>query len=154
MSLVLPTTVTGGAQTGFTTPGYGLTVGSFPGTNGYLNYVTSITGTQAGVRTHSVSDPFTLSAFAPVSPKGLGSMNSQGIYVNVPLNVYGLTVRKGLFPAANQPASNGSVDVRVKLPAGADSYDTANARAMLSLAIGALQSMSAAMGDSAISGQK
>jgi len=153
MAVTIPTSITGGAQTGLTTPGYTTVVGSYPGTNGKLNYVTALTGTQAGVRVHSVSDPFTISAFQPLSPKGLGAMNSNGIYTNVPVNVYGGSVRKGLIPAANQPSQVGSVDIRVRVPAGSDGYDSANVRAMISAAIGYLNSISAGLGDTAVSGQ-
>lgn len=153
MSVALPTSITGSAQTGFTTPGYILVAGAYPGVNGKQNYVTALTGTQAGVRVHSVSDPFTLSAFQPVAPKSLGAMNSNGIFTNVPVNVYGVTVRKGLIPAANQPSQIGGVDVRVRVPAGSDSYDSANVRAMLSAVIGALSALSAGIGDTAVSGQ-
>lgn len=153
MSVALPTSITGSAQTGFTTPGYTLVAGAYPGVNGKQNYVTALTGTQAGVRVHSVSDPFTLSAFQPVAPKSLGAMNSNGIFTNVPVNVYGVTVRKGLIPAANQPSQIGGVDVRVRVPAGSDSYDSANVRAMLSAVIGALSALSAGIGDTAVSGQ-
>lgn len=153
MAVTIPTSITGSAQTGFTSPTYTTVVGSYPGTNGKQNYVTAIGGTQVGVRVHSVSDPFTISAFQPASPKTLGSMNSNGIYTNVPVNVYGGSVRKGLLPAANQPAQIGSMDIRIRVPAGSDSYDSANVRAMLSAGIAYLTAISAGLGDTAVSGQ-
>jgi len=128
-------------------------VGTFPGTNGKLNYVTALSGTQTGVRVHSVSDPFTVSCFAPAAPKGLGPMNSNGIYVNVPKNVYGISTRKGAIPAANQPAQTLEVDTRIRVPAGSDSYDPASARAALSAHIAALTAMSASLGDGVVAGQ-
>lgn len=153
MSVSLPTSITGGAQTGFTAPTYTLVAGAYPGVNGKQNYVTAVGGTQAGARVHSVSDPFTLYAFQPVAPKSLGQMNANGVFTNVPVNVYGIGVRKGLIPAANQASQIGGVDIRVRVPAGSDSYDAANVRAMLSAAIGALSSLSAGIGDTAVSGQ-
>lgn len=153
MAITIPTSITGGAQTGFTSPTYTTVAGTFPGVNGKLNYVTALGGTQTGVRVHAVSDPFTVAAFAPIAPKALGSMNSNGIYTNVPVNVYGVGVRKGLIPAANQPSAPGAVDVRIRVPAGSDSYDTANVRAMISAAIGTLSALSASLGDTAASGQ-
>jgi len=153
MAITIPTAITGGAQTGFTAPTYTTVVGSYPGVNGKRNYVTALGGTQAGVRVHSVSDPFDVSAFQPVAPKALGSMNANGIYTNVPVNVYGGSIRKGLIPAANQPSQIGGVDIRVRVPAGSDSYDAANVRAMISAAVGYLNSISAGLGDSAVSGQ-
>lgn len=153
MSVTIPTSITGAAQTGFTTPGYTTTAGAYPGANGRQNYVTALSGTQAGVRVHSVSDPFVLYAFQPQNPKGLGAMNANGIYTNVPVNVYGIGVRKGVYPAANQPAALASLDIRVKVPAGSDSYDAANVRAMLSAGIAYLTAISAGLGDTVVSGQ-
>lgn len=153
MSVTIPTSITGGAQTGFTSPTYTTTAGSYPGVNGKQNYVTAVGGTQVGVRVHSVSDPFTISAFQPVAPKALGSMNANGIYTNVPVNVYGGSVRKGLIPAANQPSQIGSVDIRVRVPAGSDSYDAANVRAMISAAVGYLNNISSGLGDTSVAGQ-
>jgi len=56
-----PTTpVTGGAQTGFTAPTYTLSVDTAPDINGKQHAVTALGGTQAGVTSHSVSNPFTV----------------------------------------------------------------------------------------------
>jgi len=153
MAITIPTTLTGGAQTGFTSPTYTTAAGTFPGVNGRLNYVTAIGGTQTGVRVHSVSDPFTVAVFAPIAPKALGAMNNNGIYTNVPVNVYGVGVRKGLIPALNQPSQVGGVDVRLRVPAGSDGYDAANVRAMISAAVAMLNQLSAGLGDTATSGQ-
>jgi len=153
MSVTIPTTLTGGSQTGFTSPTYTTAAGTFPGVNGRLNYVTAIGGTQVGVRIHSVSDPFTAAVFAPLAPKALGSMNSNGIYTNVPVNVYGVGIRKGLIPAANQPSAIGGVDVRIRVPAGSDSYDAANVRAMIAACVAMLNQLSSSLGDTAVAGQ-
>lgn len=152
MAVVLPTSITGGAQTGFTSPTYTTVAGAYPGVNGKQNYVTAIGGTQAGVRLHSVSDPFTIAAYQPVSAKTLGTAVN-GVYTSIPVNVYGFNVRKGLIPAANQAAQIGFVDVKIRVPAGSDSYDSANVRAMLSAAVGALNALSAGLGDTLVSGQ-
>lgn len=152
MAVTLPTSITGSAQTGFTTPGYTTVVGAYPGVNGKQNYVSALTGTQAGVRVHSVSDPFTVAVYQPVSAKMLGTPVN-GVYTSVPVNVYGFNVRKGLIPAASQAAQIGMVDCKIRIPAGSDGYDSANVRAMLSAAIGALTSISAGLGDTCVSGQ-
>lgn len=152
MAITLPTSITGGAQTGFTTPTYTTVAGAYPGTNGKQNYVTAVGGTQTGARIHSVSDPFTVAFYQPLSAKTL-SAPVNGVYTNVPVNVYGFNVRKGLIPAANQASQIGMVDVKIRVPAGSDSYDSANVRAMLSAAIGALNALSAGIGDTCVSGQ-
>lgn len=153
MAVTIPTSITGGAQTGFTSPTYTTTAGAYPGVNGKQNYVTALGGTQAGVRVHSVSDPFTVSAYQPLVPKTLGGLPSNGVYTNVPVNVYGVNVRKGLIPAANQAAQIGMVDVKIRIPAGSDGYDSANVRAMISAAVGYLNGISAGLGDTCVSGQ-
>lgn len=152
MSITLPTSITGGAQTGFTSPTYTAVAGTYPGYNGRQNYVTAVGGTQAGVRVHGATDPFTLACYVPASMKS-APQPVNGVYGQVPVNVYGVNVRKGLNIAASAPTQIGMVDVKIRIPAGADSYDAANVRAMLSAAIGVLSNISAGLGDTLVSGQ-
>lgn len=143
-----PTTpVTGAAQTGFTSPTYTLAADTYPGVNGKQYAVTAVGGTQAGVRTHSVSDPFTIAGGRPTSLRSLPALNGNGGYSSVPRNVYFQTVRKGVNIAANQPAQIAQMNIRWDVPAGSDSYDAANLRAMTSLGIGTASQQSAGIGD-------
>lgn len=75
MSISIPGSLTGAAQTGFTTPGYTLTVDNAPDTNAKQSAVTALTGTQAGVTVHSVSSPFLISAWKPKTLAVLGKPN-------------------------------------------------------------------------------
>lgn len=153
MTVAITTPLTGAAQTGFTTPAYVLTADSAVDSNIKQLAVTGLTGTQAGVRSHSVSDPFLISVAKPKTFQGLPKANPvTGLISNVPKNVYKFNVVKGVLPAANQPASNASVSMEIRIPAGSDSYDAPNIRAMLSAAIGALSQVSAGLGDSTING--
>lgn len=152
MAITLPTSITGGAQTGFTSPTYTAVAGTYPGYNGRQNYVTALGGTQTGVRVHGATDPFTFAAYVPASLKS-APQAVNGTYGLVPVNVYGVNVRKGLNIAASAPTQIGMVDVKIRIPAGADSYDAANVRAMLSAAIGVLSNISAGLGDTVVSGQ-
>lgn len=148
-----PTTpVTGGAQTGFTSPTYTLSADTYPGVNGKQYAVTAIGGTQAGVRTHSVSDPFTIAGGRPTSLRSLPALNGNGGYSSVPRNVYFQTVRKGVNIAANQPPQIAQMNIRWDVPAGSDAYDAANVRAMSSLGVGTAWQTSAAMGDTLTTG--
>jgi len=52
----------------------------------------------------------------------------------------------------NQAAQVALATVKLDIPAGSDSADAANIRAMLSLLIGALNSISASIGDSTVTG--
>jgi hypothetical protein len=145
--------VTGGAQTGFTSPTYTLTTDTAPDVNGKQHAVTAIGGTQTGVRSHSVSDPFTVTFIRPKNPRALQSANPvTGRYGAIPRNSYGLVVRKGVNYAANQAPEMAILRIQIEVPAGSDSYDPANVRAMLSLASGALFEQASGAGDTLVSG--
>lgn len=145
--------VTGGAQTGFTAPTYTLTSMQSPDGNGTSHAVTAIGGTQAGVNVHTVSCPFRATFWRPKNLKPLPPANAvNGVIYNVGKNKYSLVVTKGLQPAANQPYTNGTIEINFSIPAGADTYDAANVRALYSLAIGLLNQQSAGLGDTGVTG--
>jgi len=147
MSIAL-TTVTGSAQTGFTTPGYTITTDVAPDVNGRQYVVTGLTGTQTGVRTHAVSDPFSIVFYRPKTLKALPVPNPvTGRYGSLPRNTYGCITRKGVNFAANQPPDIMVTRVTCDVPTGADAYDQPNVRAGQSLFIGALNQQSAGWGD-------
>jgi hypothetical protein len=154
MSISLASPVTGGAQTGFTSPTYTIATDIYPGgVNGKQYAVTAVGGTQAGVRTHAVSDPFTIAFTRPGNTKVLPSPNPvTGRYGNIPNNSYSVIVRKGMNYAANQAPQIGLGRLYCEIPAGADAYDAPNVRAMNSLLIGALNAQSAGWGDTQASG--
>lgn len=145
--------LTGGAQTGLTSPTYTLTSDVAPDATGRQYAVTALGGTQAGVTAHSASSPFTLTMFRPKSFKALGQPDpSTGVIYRVGKNSWKVIVRKGVTPAANQPAQVMQCTLTIDVPAGADTYDSANVRAALSCAFGALWGDSADIGDSIVSG--
>ncbi len=148
--------ITGGAQTGFTTPGYTVAVDNPPDADvGKQWYVSAVTGTQTGVTAHSISSPFTITFERPKFLATLGNLLNAltGIYGKVPENVYtGIRIRKGVGIAANNVPRTMIIDMKIRIPAGADSYDAPNVRAALSAAVGALNQISAGLGDSLLSG--
>jgi len=151
--ITMPASVTGAAQTGFTTPGYTLTVDTPPDVNAKQSAVTALTGTQAGVDAHSVSRPFTLTAFRPKNMAVLGKPNpTTGLIASVPMNTYKVVTRKGVTPLAGQPSKNMIIRSEFEVPAGADTADAASIRAAFSAHIGFLQQLSAGIGDTAING--
>ncbi|DAD50002.1 coat protein [ssRNA phage Gephyllon.1_12] len=154
MSISLSSPVTGGAQTGFTSPTYTTVADIYPGgVNGKQYAVTALGGTQTGVRAHAVSDPFTIAFTRPTSPKALQSPNSvTGRYGNIPKNSYSVIVRKGVNYAANQAPELALCRMYCEIPAGADAYDPANIRAMNSLLVGAVNAQSAGWGDTQVTG--
>lgn len=146
--------ITGGAQTGFTTPGYTVSLDIYPGgVNGKQWAITGLSGTQTGVRTHTVSDPFTIAFTRPASPKALQSANPvTGRYGTIPKNSYSVIARKGVNFAANQAPEVALSRHYFEIPAGADSYDSANIRALTSAVVGAVTQTSAGLGDTLVSG--
>jgi hypothetical protein len=145
--------VTGGAQTGFTAPTYTLTTDIAPDVNGKQHAVTALGGTQVGVRTHSVSDPFTMTVSRPKNPKMLPTPNPvTGKYGPIPRNTTVLIIRKGVNYAASQAPDLFLMRLEMAVPAGTDAYDSANIRAAMSLLAGALSANSAGAGDTLVSG--
>lgn len=145
--------ITGGAQTGFTTPGYTPTLDTAPDVNGRQHAITAITGTQAGVRSHASSDPFTFTFYRPKSMKTLQSPNPvTGKYTAIPKNTFGLVVRKGVNFAANNAPQVMVIRCTFDVPAGSDAYDSSNIRAAVSGLVGALNQNSSGLGDTLVTG--
>lgn len=146
--------VTGAAQTGFTSPTYTLSTDIFPGgVNGKQHAVTALGGTQTGVRTHAVSDPFTVAFTRPQVPKALQSASPvTGRYGTIPKNTYSIIVRKGANFASNQAPETALIRCYIDVPAGADAYDAPNLRAAMSLLAGILSQQAAGVGDTLANG--
>lgn len=145
--------VTGSAQTGLTSPVYNVTADSLPANIvGKQVAVTSLGGTQAGVTTHSVSSPFTMSVIRPGNLRVVPAPDSRGIIRSVPFNNYKVFTRKGVIPAAGQVPIVMPIETKIPVPAGADAYDIVNVRAALSAHIGLLQQLSAELGNTCATG--
>lgn len=153
MAVTIGSPITGAAQTGFTAPTYTLTTDIAPDANGKQYAVTALGGTQTGVTTHSVSAPFTLTVSRPRVFKSLGKPNpTTGVVKDVPMNVYKFLTRKGVTPLAGQPYAIAICRVEISIPAGSDTADAANLRAMLSAAFGAAWAQASGFGDTVASG--
>lgn len=154
MTVSLSSPITGAAQTGFTSPTYTLTTDTPPDVNAKQWAVTALGGTQTGVVTHSVAAPFTLTTFRPKVFQTLPVVNPvTGQLTRVPKNTYqGILVRKGVLPLAGQSYQVALARAMLDIPAGADTADAANLRAMISALIGALNQVSAGLGDTVVSG--
>lgn len=153
MTFALTTPVTGAAQTGFTAPTYTFVADNYPDTNGRQVAVTALGGTQAGVTVHSVSSPFTTAVVRPKTYKVIGKTNPvTGLLPSVPVNTYKVTTRKGVLPLAGQPYSIARISSIMDIPAGSDTADPANLRAMLSMHFGSCTQQAAGTGDMVISG--
>lgn len=154
MSLTISSPVTGGAQTGFTSPTYTLAPDTAPTSAGKQYAVTAIGGTQALVdSSSSPSRPFTITGSRPQVLRTLGAVDPvTGALRSVPRNTYNVGVRKGVTVLTGQPAQVMRAYASLEIPAGADSADPANVRAAISLLIGALTQISASLGDTLVTG--
>lgn len=154
MSFTLTTPVTGGAQTGLTSPTYTIAADTAPTSAGKQYAVTALGGTQTGVDASSTpSKPFTITLQRPTSLKVLSVVDPvTGQLRNVPTNTYKIIVRKGVLPLAGQAARVLNATLTIDVPAGSDSADAANIRAAMSLLIGSLNQISASIGDTLVTG--
>lgn len=153
MSFSLSSPVTGGAQTGFTSPTYTLAADTPPDINAKQYVVTALGGTQTGASVHSVASPFTIAMFRPKQFKSLGVPNpSTGVISRVPKNQYKVVVRKGMVPLLGQSPETAIITLTMDLPAGADLASPGEIRAALSAAFGSLSQASAGIGDTTING--
>lgn len=145
--------ITGGAQTGFTTPGYTPTADMAPDKNSKQWAITAISGTQTGVTPHAASNPFTVTWFKPSVYRLLGQPNPvTGRIREVPMNTHILKIRKGVLPLSGQPLQIASFDGRFSIPAGSDVADPANLRALCSCLVGVINQISAGLGDTIVTG--
>lgn len=147
------TTVTGQPITGLTTPTYTVTTDVGPTLASKQWAITALGGTQTGVNTHTPSKPFTVTFKRPATLKSLGSLNpTTGRYSTIPVNEYAMIVRKGMSVDAVYTGNIGigSIDVRVKIPAGADIAAAAEVSALFSAAIGALTQQAQGFKDTAV----
>lgn len=153
MTISYTSPVVGAAVSGLTSPTYTLTTDTAPNANGKQYAITALGGTQAGVTTHTVSSPFTLSFFRPLNIRPLPPVNPvTGVIKNIPMNTYKHITRKGVVPAANQAAMTMRVTTTIEVPAGADTYDAANVKAALSAHFGVGWAEVQDMVDAAITG--
>lgn len=135
MTLLVPGTLNQavGALAGFSaTPGYTIVQSATTVTNGRTATVTAKLGTQPGaVDVHSASRNFSFLSTKPQVVRGVPPLNAAGQLVNVPINVYTLSVRKGLTAMAAQPPVHGYCQAKIGIPAGTDLNDPDNVSAMI-----------------------
>lgn len=145
--------VTGAAVTGLTTPTYTLTTDVAPNINGKQYAVTALGGTQTNVDINTVSKPFSISFFRPAVLKTLPQANPvTGVIKNVPMNTYKLITRKGALPAANQVPMVARITTTIEVPAGSDTYEPEELRAMLSAHFGVGWAQASGIADTVVSG--
>jgi len=97
MSISVPTTVTGSAITGLTTPGFTVAPDQASDGNTKAYVVTALTGTQTGAAPHKNEMPFRILFRRPKKVKIPGARNGvTGQYVATGKNEYEMLVVKGM----------------------------------------------------------
>lgn len=145
--------ITGGTQTGLTSPTYTHVADIAPDVNGKQIAITALGGTQTGVVPHSISSPFTLTAIRPKTMRLLPQPNPvTGLVKNVPKNSTKVITRKGVIPLAGQASAMMIITTTIDVPAGADTADALSVKAALSAHIGLLNQQSAGIGDTVTTG--
>lgn len=153
MSFAPSSPVTGAAVTGLTSPTYTITADVAPSMNGKQYAVTALGGTQSNVDTNTVSKPFTISFFRPVVLKTLPQINPvTGVIKNIPMNQYKLITRKGAQPAVNQMIMVARITTIIEVPAGSDTYEPEELRALISAHFGTGWAQASGIADTVITG--
>jgi len=153
MSFAPSSPVTGAAVTGLTSPTYTLTTDVAPNINGKQYAISALGGTQTGVDVNTVSKPFSLTFFRPATLRTLPQANPvTGVIKAVPMNSYKLITRKGVLPAVNQSAIVARITTTIDVPAGSDTYEPEDLRAMISLHFGAGSAQASGIADTILSG--
>lgn len=140
--------IVGGAQSGFTTPGYTVTTDLATDVRSKQVVVTAVTGTQAGVTAHSVNSPFTITVRRPSLIKLLSSAVLNGVtgqFSRVPFNEYTVLTRKGCQVALGQWYVN-EMRTTGRIAAGSDTFDGPNVLGLASAHLGFLAGNSAGFG--------
>lgn len=120
--------------------------------NGKQYAVTAVGGTGNTPRVHGSGDPFTATYFKVASYKTLGPLNAAGFPSRVPRNVDKWVFRKGVIPHTSLAAQPAIITVTIDRPAGTESNNPIDMRALLSFAYGVLSQQSSGNGDTVIAG--
>jgi len=153
MSLAPVSPVAGAVVPGFTAPTYTIIADTAPNINGKQYAVSALGGTQVGVDVNTVSKPFSISFFRPGVLRGLPQANPvTGVIKNVPLNTYKLITRKGVLPAVNQTPMVARITTIIEVPAGSDTYEPEDIKAMLSAHFGVGSAQASGIADTVLSG--
>ncbi len=153
MSFAPTSPVTGATVSGLTSPTYTLATDVAPNINGKQYAVSALGGTQTGVDVNSVSKPFTLTFFRPQVLKVLPAPNpTTGVVKSVPVNTYKFITRKGAVPAVNQTTQVARITTTIDVPAGTDTYEPEELRALISAHVGTLSQQASGIADTVITG--
>lgn len=143
---------TGATVTGLTSPTYTLVDDVPPVVNAKQKTVSALGGTQGSASANTISEPFTATFYRPAAVKQLPPANAAtGLRGSVPNNQYRLVIRKGGEAASGVPVV-AIARITLDIPAGMDSYDPDNVRALVSFMVGLLNEESADLAETLLTG--
>jgi hypothetical protein len=144
--------ITGATVTGLTSPTYTQVDDVPPAVNAKQKTVTALGGTQGSASANTASEPFTSTFYKPATIKSIPAPNAlTGLRGPVPNNQYKLVIRKGGEAAAGVPVT-AIVRITLDIPAGMETYDADNVRALVSYLVGLLTEESSDLADTLITG--
>lgn len=145
--------ITGGAQSaGPTAATFTQVDDTPPALNAKQKTVTALGGTAGSATANSASSPFTATFYKPSAISKLPAPNPvSGLRGSVPNNQYKLVIRKGGYAAAGVPVV-AIVRITIDIPAGMDSYNPDEVRALAAYTVGILSEESADLGDTLVTG--
>lgn len=136
MAFTMTGVITGEAVTGLTSPTYTLTAENTADAYARQSIVSALGGTQTGATAHTVGSPFTVTVRRPKSLRTIGRPNIAGVITNIGRNTFTRLIRKGVTPALNQNVQI-AIDRREwEIPAGSETYDSVNVKALISFSNG------------------
>lgn len=143
---------TGGTITAFTSPTYTLTDDTAPVVNAKQKTVTALGGTQGSATANTVSKPFTATFYKPAQLRALPAPNAvSGLRGAVPNNQFKLIIRKGGYAAADVPTT-AVVRLTMDIPAGMETYNPDEVRALVSFMVGLLNEESNDLSETLLTG--
>ncbi len=152
MSWSPDSSITGATVTGLTSPTYTQVDDVPPAVNAKQKTVTALGGTQGTASANTISEPFTSTFYKPAGLKSLPAANAlTGLRGAVPNNQYRLVVRKGGEAASGVPVV-AIARLTIDVPAGMETFDPDNVRALVSYLIGLLTEESADLSDTLLTG--
>lgn len=143
--------IAGSAAGTFSSPTFTQVDDTAPVQNARQKTVTAVSGTGSATP-NSVSNPFTATFYKPATAQRLPAPNPvTGLRGSIPNNQYKLVIRKGGEVASGVPAT-AIARLTIDVPAGMDSYNPDEVRALVSYLIGLLDEESADLAETLLTG--
>lgn len=153
MSFALSSPVTGATVSGLTSPTYTVSQDTVTPPNMKQYVVTALGGTQTDVSLHSVASPFLVSMTKPATFRPLSMVNPvTGRLTSVPRNTWKMIFLKGATPLEGQATVPILARVEFAVPAGVDSADPNEVRALLSFMGGVIYAQASGISASLMDG--